>query len=211
MRKKQQNVTETRQKKAWYLGWWPVILLCILFWPLGLILLFLKLTDIRREKEASIPKEKFLSYSRDKTAEENEEAIKREKSTLNAIKMTKIVLPLVVLVSGTSLTLNVAYLILNGFQRAVWLELLQSILFLGGAFALAYICYNMSQRQKRFYRYMDIIGANQSFSVMKICTLTGYSTEQVAEDLEEMKKRLYFSKNAYLDLNSMIFYRSVVS
>lgn len=207
VRSPEKKKKKAKDKQPWYLGWGPIVILCVLVWPVGLIMLFLKLTDMRRAKEERVPDSVFRSYSADKTEEENRQAVKREKSTLNAIKMTKIIVPLIILVSGADLTLNIANLILNGWQKALWLETLENIAWLAAACGLAYLCYTMSQRQKRFYQYLGIIGTNRSFPVKSICTLTGYEPDQVTEDLEEMKKRFFFGSGAHLNRDSMVFYR----
>lgn len=193
------STTTQTNKAPWYLGWPLIVVMCIFMWPIGMIMLFLKLTDLRNAKEARIPIETFLAYSKDKTPAENARAVKREKAALNAIAMTKIIAPLLVLVSGASMTNAVFALWQSGLTQELLSTLLWDCLWLITAFALAYVCYGMRQRQSRFYQYCKHIGSQHDLRLNSLCTLTGHSMQQVKEDLTAMIERGYFGGDAYID------------
>ncbi|MBQ0059096.1 MAG: hypothetical protein KBS83_03940 [Lachnospiraceae bacterium] len=171
-----------------------------------MVLLFIKLTNMRDDKERQVPLEEFLSYSTDKTQDENDASIAKERSMIRSINVTKVIVPVLTLIGGISGTKNVIDLIRYGYDASIVSELLRDAAFLLLALLFAIYAVRAVNKKKRFATYMGIIKRRNFISLDVISDATGYDINLIESDLQEMINRLYFGKAARIDAEKQILY-----
>ncbi|NCB31646.1 MAG: hypothetical protein EOM66_09610 [Clostridia bacterium] len=180
---------------------WAVILLALIFWwQFGLVLLAVKLMDMWQERKSDMPAEAYLSYSAAKTAAENEAAANRERSLLRALRAAKFLIPLLVL-------LGIA-MVVQGCQSHSSLLLFRGILCLTLALICGLYFYQYDTRNKRIRCYKEMLGKQNAVSLAHLAQESGVAVEDVAQDLQYMMDRQFFSRNARLDLEQKVLYQN---
>lgn len=199
-----------KEKKSFFYRptiWILITLLIVLCWPLGLMLLFMKLTDMRDQRENSVPLEEFLSYSAGKTKEENEESIRKERSYLRSITATKFIVPILTIVGGIGGTRDVIYLFRYGFDSVLLSELMRYLVCLILAFLFACYAIRAVAKRRRFQAYMNTIRKQETVTLKLLAEAAGCAEEKVESDLEEMISLKYFESSAHIDATKRVFCR----
>lgn len=191
-------------------GSWLRILLCLsIFPPLGLFLLFRELMGYRKalpswRRLEERPQEGEYHYTAQELNRQKSgkpaRAQKRTPAQLNldsGKKMTWIGGGLAALFGIIGVSELLDYLSWGGLQHA-WSELFILFGFCGAGVVVAYAGASRTRKNRRFQRYLSLIGKQEQISVATLAQAMGCSVRKVMDDLDEMLERGIFKKG-YLD------------
>ena len=211
---------------------WVLIVVCfIVFWPIGLFLLFRKLSEGSRKKAAPVAWDiPPLEQKRDDSAARQNDGATAQSSSrstggsANEEKFTQRMMRTPSLKKGTRLALKIvgALLLIGGVAAAIetvsylsWplysfeiAELLQECAVLGAGGLMLGKGVSMDRAVRRYSKYLAVMGNVPSVSFRQLAETTGYSEKKVIDDLERMIEKNYFGPTAYLDMGLGYFFRS---
>ena len=211
---------------------WVLIVVCfIVFWPIGLFLLFRKLSEGSRKKAAPVAWDiPPLEQKRDDSAARQKDGATAQSSSrstggsANEEKFTQRMMRTPSLKKGTRLALKIvgALLLIGGVAAAIetvsylsWplysfeiAELLQECAVLGAGGLMLGKGVSMDRAVRRYSKYLAVMGNVPSVSFRQLAETTGYSEKKVIDDLERMIEKNYFGPTAYLDMGLGYFFRS---
>lgn len=196
-------------RKFNYGRWILIVLALSTFPPAGLFFLFRELMGYRkalppRRHPADLSQDGEYHY----TAQElNEQKTKKSSQTQKRTsaqldlsrgkKMTWIGGGLAALFGILGISELLEYLSWGGLQYA-WSELFPLFGFCGAGLVVAYAGVSRTRKDRRFQRYLSLIGKQEQISVATLAQAMGRSVRKVMDDLDEMLERGIF-KTGYLD------------
>ncbi|MCR5174844.1 MAG: 5-bromo-4-chloroindolyl phosphate hydrolysis family protein [Oscillospiraceae bacterium] len=196
------------------LEWVGIVLAFIVWWPVGLIWLILKLARPSRRNansfnqnrqsapdfsayQSSAPKQTYAAPVR--PAAEKKKKEKKEKMPQDIAALVLLILGCVFLFIGLASLLEfVNYDILSDLREALF--------YLIGGGASMFFSWRAKRKAKRLSKYIAVMGMDDCKSVAEISKATGLARERVRKDLEYMAQKGYFGETAYLDngLDSLV-------
>ena len=196
------------------LEWVGIVLAFIVWWPVGLIWLILKLARPSRRNansfnqnrqsapdfsayQSSAPKQTYAAPVR--LAAEKKKKEKKEKMPQDIAALVLLILGCVFLFIGLASLLEfVNYDILSDLREALF--------YLIGGGASMFFSWRAKRKAKRLSKYIAVMGMDDCKSVAEISKATGLARERVRKDLEYMAQKGYFGETAYLDngLDSLV-------
>lgn len=196
------------------LEWVGIVLAFIVWWPVGLIWLILKLARPSRRNansfnqnrqsapdfsayQSSAPKQTYAAPAR--PAPEKKKKEKKEKMPQDIAALVLLILGCVFLFIGLASLLEfVNYDILSDLREALF--------YLIGGGASMFFSWRAKKKAKRLSKYIAVMGMDDCKSVAEISKATGLARERVRKDLEYMAQKGYFGETAYLDngLDSLV-------
>ena len=196
------------------LEWVGIVLAFIVWWPVGLIWLILKLARPSRRNansfnqnrqsapdfsayQSSAPKQTYAAPVR--LAAEKKKKEKKEKMPQDIAALVLLILGCVFLFIGLASLLEfVNYDILSDLREALF--------YLIGGGASMFFSWRAKRKAKRLSKYIAVMGMDDCKSVAEISKSTGLARERVRKDLEYMAQKGYFGETAYLDngLDSLV-------
>ena len=196
------------------LEWVGIVLAFIVWWPVGLIWLIVKLARPSQRNansfnqnrqsatnfsayQSSVPKQTNTAPVR--PAAEKKKKEKKEKMPQDVAALVLLILGCVFLFIGlTSLIEYVNYDILSDLREALF--------YLLGGGASMFFSWRAKRKAKRLSKYIAVMGMDDCKSVAEVSKATGLPKERVRKDLEYMAQKGYFGETAYLDngLDSLV-------
>ena len=200
-------MAQPQKKSEEPISWALIIFLFgIGIWPIGLILLFVKLFGSDDKKKAAPPQQetRTTSYRVQAGGNSGGRAARAAKSVTRQPKMKKSNARLLQIIGGFLLFAAVIggaeYLgwVLAG--DLYWLSELLPMAALGIAGGGMFVAgRNMSAAMKRYARYLAVMGDRAAVPVEELARKLGYSRRQVEKDLGRMLDKDYFGAAAYLN------------
>ena len=189
-----------RKKKDSDWGSWVFIIFMLwVFWPIGLLLLFIKLFG--KDK-----KQKTADAAPGKAKSAVQKATKSPVAKSSNAKWLKIGGCIIMLFT---LMANWDYLIwFLGGDTFWWEEVVQMAAGLIGGGAMFIAGRSMGLCLKRYTKYLAVMGDREAVAVEEIARTLGYPERQVAKDLEKMIDKGYFGGSAYLNVELGYLFRS---
>ena len=206
-----------RKKKDDETRSWVIIgiLFVLGLWPIALILLIVKLTDRRKQPSARKNPGTGGSAQRSGAAAAARRSVEQmtrtpAASTKSARTMRTVGIVLVVL--GAVISLQVLsemgfYLHFSDFWRLVE-DIFPGIGFLAGGAALMAGSRSMTNRMRRFSKYLAVAGKEPSVEIARLARAAEVKLRRTEEDLEQMIDQGLWGEEAYLDLGEGKLYRS---
>ena len=194
-----------------------IFLLGIGIWPIGLILLFIKLfapdEKTRKTTTASQGTTAASEPAAKKTQRSAGRASRAAKSVTRQPKMKKSNARLLQIIGGILLFAAVLggaeYLVEVLSGNMYWLSDLLQMAALGAAgTGMVVAGCRMSSAMKRYARYLAVMGKRDAVDMEELARKLGYSMRQVETDLNRMIDKEYFGAGAYLNLERGCFYRT---
>lgn len=200
------------------LGFWITVgvLFCIGLWPIGLIMLITKLSDRKkkgtgttcRTAKTSTASGTGTASGKKKTVEKMTRTPAAKSKTARNMRIGGIVM----MVLGGAAVLSVLselgmYI---RFEDFWWLveDLFPGVGFLAGGIALLAGSRAMTNRLRRFGKYLAVAGKGSSVSMERLAQAAEVKVSRVENDLEQMIDQGLWGEGAYLDLGAGKLYRS---
>lgn len=101
--------------------------------------------------------------------------------------------------AGIGSFLDAAGSLESGVSLGGLFELCMGFAFLAGAVAMVYSAFASRNAQKRYKRFVTIIGRKQAVEISSLASITGLKERRVRRDLQNMVDKGYFGPNAYLN------------
>ncbi len=185
-----------------YQRWSVIIIAVLLIWPLGIILLFMKITGVGKQQYHLDKNSRNIKipYARYKSEEKIRSYNEKHKHQVKADISTAIVAVLLLVLGCYGLTKDYIYLFV---YKTVSVSLIQDILFqalfvLAGTY-LAYRLYFMLLEQRMASLLLVKLGGKKSASMSELADGLKFNPEDVKEVVTWMLKMDYFGDNARLD------------
>lgn len=215
---------------------WSWIVIALLFafaWPVGLIVLFAKLSDSSKRKKnragaqqtiITAEPEDAVTATAAPTAAEKKKSdsaaqSKKRKSSItrtpkisdsNANVMRNI--GLVVTVIGAIILLNALGDNLFFLEYGNWRAFLEYTFWpmgiTAGGLGLLLGSHWMRRRLRRYAKYQAIAGKKPTVTISQLAAAANVSTRRVENDLEQMVQKGFWGKEAYLDLGRGVLVRT---
>ncbi len=195
------------------LEWVGIILAFIVWWPVGLVWLILKLARPYRrnastfnQNRASVPNFSAYQSSAPKQTYSAPAQPASQKKKTKKERMPQDVAALILLILGcVFLFIGLASLI-EFVNYDFVSDLRQALFYLIGGGASMFFSWRAKRKAKRLSKYIAVMGLDDCKSVAEISKATGLPRERVRKDLEYMAQKGYFGENAYLDngLDSLV-------
>ena len=196
------------------LEWVGIVLAFIVWWPVGLVWLILKLARPSRRNantfnqnrqsapnfsayQSSAPRQTYTAPVR--PAVEKKKKEKKQKMPQDVAALVLLILGCVFLFIGLAgLFEYVNYGLLSDLREALF--------YLIGGGASMFFSWRAKRKAKRLSKYIAVMGLDDCKSVAEISKATGLPKERVRKDLEYMAQKGYFGETAYLDngLDSLV-------
>ena len=208
---------------------WSWVVIAILFafaWPVGLIVLFAKLSDSsKRKKDRGAARQTIIESDAAREANSAASQTQKRRTTRSNITRTpelsnrgaKIMrtVGIALAVIGAIALVNTAGNYLFFLQEGHWAWFLEEIFYplgitAGGA-GLLLGSHWMRRRLRRYGKYLAIAGKKQTVTIAQLAAAADVSPRRVENDLEQMVQRGLWGKEAYLDLGRGVLVRSAAA
>ena len=163
-------------------SWVVVFILMVVFWPIGLLLLFSKLKGSKRKKRSALEK-------------------KSGKAIAVALSLVAVVL---LILGANTIVRAVSEMSRTGVNR--WPEFSFGAFFLVGGL-ISFFSRNVSvRRYARYKRHFAFVSGRSIIPIPDIARTTGYSSRVVKRDIQTMINEGFLDRTAYIDneLNSLV-------
>ena len=210
---------------------WVVIALLFAFaWPVGLIVLFAKLSD-RKRKSGRGAQSTIITAETEDTAETAPGSAEKKSSSAagqtkkkgssilrrtpkvsdgnaNVLRNIGIVLTII----GSIVLFDKASDYLFFLQDGHWAWFLEEVFFpmgiTAGGLGLLLGSHWMRRRLRRYAKYQAIAGKKPTVTISQLATAANVSPRRVENDLEQMVQKGFWGKEAYLDLGRGVLVRT---
>lgn len=215
---------------------WSWIVIALLFafaWPVGLIVLFAKLSDSNKRKKnragaqqtiiTAEPEDAVTATAAPTAAEKkkSDSAAQSRKRKSSIIRTPKISdsnanvlrnIGLVVTVIGAIILLNALGDNLFFLEYGNWRAFLEYTFWpmgiTAGGLGLLLGSHWMRRRLRRYAKYQAIAGKKPTVTISQLATAADVSPRRVENDLEQMVQKGFWGKEAYLDLGQGVLVRT---
>ena len=206
---------------------WVVIALLFAFaWPVGLIVLFAKLSDSSKRKKARGGTQQTI-IGADAAREGAFAAAQPQKRRTTRSNITRTpelsdrgakimrTVGIVLSVIGAAALISTAGDYLFFLQEGHWAWFLEEIFYpmgiTAGGLGLLLGSHWMRRRLRRYGKYLAIAGKKQTVTIAQLAAAADVSPRRVENDLEQMVQRGLWGKEAYLDLGRGVLVRSAAA
>lgn len=215
---------------------WSWIVIALLFafaWPVGLIVLFAKLSDSNKRKKnragaqqtiiTAEPEDAATAAAAPTAAEKkkSDSAAQSKKRKSSITRTPKISdsnanvlrnIGLVVTVIGAIILLNALGDNLFFLEYGNWRAFLEYTFWpmgiTAGGLGLLLGSHWMRRRLRRYAKYQAIAGKKPTVTISQLAAAANVSTRRVENDLEQMVQKGFWGKEAYLDLGQGVLVRT---
>lgn len=214
---------------------WSWIVIALLFafaWPVGLIVLFAKLSDSSKRKKnragaqqtiiTAEPEDAVTATAAPTAAEKkSDSAAQSRKRKSSIIRTPKISdsnanvlrnIGLVVTAIGGIVLFNTVSDYLFFLQDGHWAWFLEEVFWpmgiTAGGLGLLLGSHWMRRRLRRYAKYQAIAGKKPTVTISQLAAAANVSTRRVENDLEQMVQKGFWGKEAYLDLGRGVLVRT---
>ena len=211
---------------------WSWVVIAILFafaWPVGLIVLFAKLSDRKRKSgrgaQATIitaETEDTVKSTTDSEGKTGTTAGQPKKSKSSILRRTPKVsdgnanvlrnIGIFVTILGSIVLFATASDYLFFLQDGHWAWFLEEVFFpmgiTAGGLGLLLGSHWMRRRLRRYAKYQAIAGKKPTVTISQLATAADVSPRRVENDLEQMVQKGFWGKEAYLDLGRGVLVRT---
>lgn len=209
---------------------WVVIALLFAFaWPVGLIVLFAKLSD-RKRKSGRGAQSTIITAETEDTAEtaagsvekKSSSAGQKKKKGSSILRRTPKVsdgnanvlrnIGIFVTILGSIVLFGKVSDYLFFLQDGHWAWFLEEVFFpmgiTAGGLGLLLGSHWMRRRLRRYAKYQAIAGKKPTVTISQLATAADVSPRRVENDLEQMVQKGFWGKEAYLDLGQGVLVRT---
>lgn len=209
---------------------WVVIALLFAFaWPVGLIVLFAKLSD-RKRKSGRGAQSTIITAETEDTAEtaagsvekKSSSAGQKKKKGSSILRRTPKVsdgnanvlrnIGIFVTILGSIVLFGKVSDYLFFLQDGHWAWFLEEVFFpmgiTAGGLGLLLGSHWMRRRLRRYAKYQAIAGKKPTVTISQLATAADVSPRRVENDLEQMVQKGFWGKEAYLDLGRGVLVRT---
>ncbi len=211
---------------------WSWVVIAILFafaWPVGLIVLFAKLSDRKRKSgrgaQATIitaETEDTVKSTTDSEGKTGTTAGQPKKSKSSILRRTPKVsdgnanvlrnIGIFVTILGSIVLFGKVSDYLFFLQDGHWAWFLEEVFFpmgiTAGGLGLLLGSHWMRRRLRRYAKYQAIAGKKPTVTISQLATAADVSPRRVENDLEQMVQKGFWGKEAYLDLGRGVLVRT---
>ena len=211
---------------------WSWVVIAILFafaWPVGLIVLFAKLSDRKRKSgrgaQATIitaETEDTVKSTTDSEGKTGTTAGQPKKSKSSILRRTPKVsdgnanvlrnIGIVLTIIGSIVLFGKVSDYLFFLQDGHWAWFLEEVFFpmgiTAGGLGLLLGSHWMRRRLRRYAKYQAIAGKKPTVTISQLATAADVSPRRVENDLEQMVQKGFWGKEAYLDLGRGVLVRT---
>lgn len=214
---------------------WSWIVIALLFafaWPVGLIVLFAKLSDRSKRKKnragaqqtiiTAEPEDAVTAATAPTAAEKKSDSAAQSKKRKSSITRTPKVsdgnanvmrnIGLVVTAIGGIVLFNTVSDYLFFLQDGHWAWFLEEVFWpmgiTAGGLGLLLGSHWMRRRLRRYAKYQAIAGKKPTVTISQLAAAANVSTRRVENDLEQMVQKGFWGKEAYLDLGRGVLVRT---
>ena len=211
---------------------WSWVVIAILFtfaWPVGLIVLFAKLSD-RKRKSGRGAQSTIITAETEDTAEtapgsaekKSSSAGQKKKKGSSILRRTPKVsdgnanvlrnIGIFVTILGSIVLFGKVSDYLFFLQDGHWAWFLEEVFFpmgiTAGGLGLLLGSHWMRRRLRRYAKYQAIAGKKPTVTISQLATAANVSPRRVENDLEQMVQKGFWGKEAYLDLGQGVLVRT---
>ena len=211
---------------------WSWVVIAILFafaWPVGLIVLFAKLSD-RKRKSGQGTQSTIITAETEDTAEtapgsaekKSSSAGQKKKKGSSILRRTPKVsdgnanvlrnIGIVLTIIGSIVLFGKVSDYLFFLQDGHWAWFLEEVFFpmgiTAGGLGLLLGSHWMRRRLRRYAKYQAIAGKKPTVTISQLATAADVSPRRVENDLEQMVQKGFWGKEAYLDLGRGVLVRT---
>ena len=211
---------------------WSWVVIAILFafaWPVGLIVLFAKLSD-RKRKSGQGAQSTIITAETEDTAEtapgsaekKSSSAGQKKKKGSSILRRTPKVsdgnanvlrnIGIVLTIIGSIVLFGKVSDYLFFLQDGHWAWFLEEVFFpmgiTAGGLGLLLGSHWMRRRLRRYAKYQAIAGKKPTVTISQLATAADVSPRRVENDLEQMVQKGFWGKEAYLDLSRGVLVRT---
>lgn len=211
---------------------WSWVVIAILFtfaWPVGLIVLFAKLSD-RKRKSGQGAQSTIITAETEDTAEtapgsaekKSSSAGQKKKKGSSILRRTPKVsdgnanvlrnIGIFVTILGSIVLFGKVSDYLFFLQDGHWAWFLEEVFFpmgiTAGGLGLLLGSHWMRRRLRRYAKYQAIAGKKPTVTISQLATAADVSPRRVENDLEQMVQKGFWGKEAYLDLGQGVLVRT---
>ena len=211
---------------------WSWVVIAILFafaWPVGLIVLFAKLSD-RKRKSGQGAQSTIITAETEDTAEtapgsaekKSSSAGQKKKKGSSILRRTPKVsdgnanvlrnIGIVLTIIGSIVLFGKVSDYLFFLQDGHWAWFLEEVFFpmgiTAGGLGLLLGSHWMRRRLRRYAKYQAIAGKKPTVTISQLATAADVSPRRVENDLEQMVQKGFWGKEAYLDLGRGVLVRT---
>ena len=214
---------------------WSWIVIALLFafaWPVGLIVLFAKLSDSSKRKKnragaqqtiiTAEPEDAVTAAAAPTAAEKKGDSAAQSRKRKSSITRTPKIsdsnanvlrnIGLVVTVIGAIILFNALGDNLFFLEYGNWRGFLEEVFFpmglTAGGLGLLLGSHWMRRRLRRYAKYQTIAGKKETVSISQFAAAANVSPRRVENDLEQMVQKGFWGKEAYLDLGRGVLVRT---
>ena len=214
---------------------WSWIVIALLFafaWPVGLIVLFAKLSDSSKRKKnragaqqtiiTAEPEDAVTAAAAPTAAEKKSDSAAQSRKRKSSITRTPKIsdsnanvlrnIGLVVTVIGAIILFNTVSDYLFFLQDGHWAWFLEEVFWpmgiTAGGLGLLLGSHWMRRRLRRYAKYQAIAGKKPTVTISQLAAAANVSTRRVENDLEQMVQKGFWGKEAYLDLGRGVLVRT---
>lgn len=214
---------------------WSWIVIALLFafaWPVGLIVLFAKLSDSNKRKKnragaqqtiiTAEPEDAVTATAAPTAAEKKSDSAAQSRKRKSSITRTPKIsdsnanvmrnIGLVVTAIGGIVLFNAVSDYLFFLQDGHWAWFLEEVFWpmgiTAGGLGLLLGSHWMRRRLRRYAKYQAIAGKKPTVTISQLAAAANVSTRRVENDLEQMVQKGLWGKEAYLDLGRGVLVRT---
>lgn len=214
---------------------WSWIVIALLFafaWPVGLIVLFAKLSDSNKRKKnragaqqtiiTAEPEDAVTATAAPTAAEKKSDSAAQSRKRKSSITRTPKIsdsnanvlrnIGLVVTVIGAIILLNALGDNLFFLEYGNWRAFLEYTFWpmgiTAGGLGLLLGSHWMRRRLRRYAKYQAIAGKKPTVTISQLAAAANVSPRRVENDLEQMVQKGFWGKEAYLDLGQGVLVRT---
>ena len=210
---------------------WSWIVIALLFafaWPVGLIVLFAKLSDSSKRKKnragaqqtiiTAEPEDAVTAAAAEKKSDSAAQSRKRKSSITRTPKISDSNanvlrnIGLVVTVIGAIILFNALGDNLFFLEYGNWRAFLEYTFWpmgiTAGGLGLLLGSHWMRRRLRRYAKYQAIAGKKPTVTISQLAAAANVSARRVENDLEQMVQKGFWGKEAYLDLGRGVLVRT---
>ena len=182
------------------ISWGLIIFLFgIGIWPIGLVLLFVKLfgSDDKQKTTKTTPSSQRVNTTSARASRAAKKVTRQPKMKKSNARLLQIIGGLLMFASALSIPEYLGWVLLGEMN---WLSGLLQMIALGVAGCGMFIAgRKMGAAIKRYARYLAVMGDRAAVSIEELARKLGYSHRQVEKDLHKMLDKDYFGAAAYLN------------
>ena len=199
--------------------WWVFIILGLVFaWPVGLILLFIRMaknkkTDARRNTSPTPQQQNYKApsviyappatgnqaspYNTGTSAPEIKASAKK-KSKKSLLPLVLMILSGIFLVAGITVFAETLDLLLwvGSLESYMYMDLFSSVGYVIAAVVLFFSGRSLQKKEKRYSKYANFVGKEKKISIEALAAAIPASVDSACKDLQAMIDKGYFGESA---------------